>query len=438
METEKSSVASLTSALQLLEQSRLLFFKKIKVLLAIMVLPTIVELARAVLFMLLIDKPTIQNMALSLYRSFGFGGMLWTVIIPILLLSFISIIISSWSSIALVLAIQNDSLTAIDAYNQSFHKINSYWWVTFLVGGITAAGFFLFIIPGIIVSVWFAFAIFVLVLENKKGLAALFTSREYVRGRWWRIWGRMIFVNIFVGVIFWVILIAFGVVFTLLHIKDGSQFVSQILYAFATPFTIIYSYLLYKNLVGIKGTLVVPAYRGVKMFLITASIIGGLVFLLIFSLPLLYLFVVRPYQITGDSMMPRYTNGQYYITNLLAYTSAFPERGDVIILKSPQDTEKRLIKRVIGLPGEAVILRNGSVYINNQKLDEHTYLVTEGETIGNTFMHDEEEIIVPKGRVFVLGDNRSASLDSRSFGSVRVDYIVGKIAFCYWKCSGSK
>ncbi|MEX2080959.1 MAG: signal peptidase I, partial [Dehalococcoidia bacterium] len=103
-----------------------------------------------------------------------------------------------------------------------------------------------------------------------------------------------------------------------------------------------------------------------------------------------------------------------------------PERGDVIVFRDPRNPDEDLIKRVIGLPGETVEIRNGVVYVNSQPLEE-PYLERAWE--GN-----KEARVIPADEFFVLGDNRSNSLDSRSdqIGLVHKDLIIGKATLAYW------
>lgn len=147
-----------------------------------------------------------------------------------------------------------------------------------------------------------------------------------------------------------------------------------------------------------------------------------------------YLFFARPFKINGNAMSPTYKNGAYLATKLYHPNKDTLQRGDVIILQSPQNPNQDLIKRVIGLPGEAILLQNGDVYINGQKLDESKYLSPDTKTAGGTFLGDGPTITVPLKQYFVLGDNRLDSSDSRKWGFVPEADLISKIAFCYWSC----
>jgi signal peptidase I len=139
---------------------------------------------------------------------------------------------------------------------------------------------------------------------------------------------------------------------------------------------------------------------------------------------LINFFLAQATQVHGQSMEPTLHSDQRLVVEKVSYRFHGPRRGDVIVLKSPRQSSELLIKRVIGLPGEAVEIRQGRVYINGEEWDE-PYL--ERSTGGNW-----GPIIVPPLHVFVLGDNRSFSNDSRAFGMVPIENIVGRAWVSYW------
>lgn len=137
-------------------------------------------------------------------------------------------------------------------------------------------------------------------------------------------------------------------------------------------------------------------------------------------------FLVSPFQVEGSSMIDTLEDKEYIIINKLAYFVGAPDRGDVVVFRPPNDPGKFYVKRIIGMPGDTVILRDGYVYLKKgeesavHKLDESVYLTAQND--GHTFRHppssgDKEpiEYDVPVGSYFLLGDNRVGSLDSRSF-----------------------
>ncbi|MBC8264951.1 MAG: signal peptidase I [Anaerolineales bacterium] len=139
---------------------------------------------------------------------------------------------------------------------------------------------------------------------------------------------------------------------------------------------------------------------------------------------LINLFLAQATRVYGQSMEPNLHSDQRLVVEKLSYTFHEPQRGDIIILNVPRAGSGLLIKRVIGLPGEKVEIKGGRVYINEQAVEE-SYL-------SNQAQRDMKVIVVPPKHVFVLGDNRGFSNDSRSFGAVPLDNIVGRAWFSYW------
>src|SRR6266567_8049217 len=146
----------------------------------------------------------------------------------------------------------------------------------------------------------------------------------------------------------------------------------------------------------------------------------------------IYIFLFRPFQVSGDSMYPTFKNGEYILTNLIALKTNGIERGDVIVFQAPPDHQKDFIKRVIGLPGETVLLKGGYVYINGKKLDESAYLSSDVKTYGGAFLKDNQPFTVPADNYFVMGDNRPFSSDSREWGLLTRSKVIGKSFFVYW------
>lgn len=131
-------------------------------------------------------------------------------------------------------------------------------------------------------------------------------------------------------------------------------------------------------------------------------------------------------QVEGCSMNPGLETEQRVLVVKASYWFGEPHRGDVIIFHSPSDPERTLIKRVIGLPGEWVEIKDGTVYIDDQPLDE-PYIQ------GNN--KDYPRVLVPEDSYFVMGDNRNNSTDSRSWGMLSGEFIIGRAWLCYWPLS---
>ena len=128
-------------------------------------------------------------------------------------------------------------------------------------------------------------------------------------------------------------------------------------------------------------------------------------------------------RVDGGSMLPTLTNGELVIVNKLVYRLGEPKRGDIIVFYFPVDPSQEFIKRVIGLPGDQVSIHKGTVTINGQRLEE-PYL--------SVYTNYDGDWTVGEGQLFVLGDNRNNSLDSHNWGTVPMDYVIGKASFIYW------
>ena len=144
-----------------------------------------------------------------------------------------------------------------------------------------------------------------------------------------------------------------------------------------------------------------------------------------------YLLVLQPHKIKGGSMLPNFPDGEFLLTDKVTYRLGEPKRGDVIVFKPPLSEDDEFIKRIIGLPGERVSLRNNKVYINGKLLTEE-YLDPSLLTTGGNFLSEGGEVVVPLGSYFVMGDNRSHSSDSRAWGFVPKARITGRAWVIYW------
>lgn len=146
----------------------------------------------------------------------------------------------------------------------------------------------------------------------------------------------------------------------------------------------------------------------------------------------IYIFLYRPFQVSGDSMYPTFKDKEYIMTDLISLKVGDPVRGDVIVFKAPTDNEKDFIKRVIGLPGDTVMVKDGYTYVNGKKLDESAYLHSDVRTSSGNFLHDGQPFTVPPGNYIVFGDNRQFSSDSREWGLLTRKAIIGRSFFVYW------
>lgn len=149
---------------------------------------------------------------------------------------------------------------------------------------------------------------------------------------------------------------------------------------------------------------------------------------------ILYLFLVQPHQVKGNSMNPNFLDKEYILTDKINYRFHKPQREDVIIFTSPKDPDYEYIKRIIGLPGETIKIERGEVFINDQRLTE-PYLPASFQTLSGNFLKEGQAYTVSEGQYFVLGDNRNHSSDSREWGPVALEKIIGRAWFRYWPFS---
>lgn len=169
-----------------------------------------------------------------------------------------------------------------------------------------------------------------------------------------------------------------------------------------------------------------------KFFLFVWEIVKVVCISLAIILPVRY-YLIQPFYVKGASMEPNFHDREYLIVDEISYRLKSPERGQVIVFRYPKNPQEFFIKRIIALPGEEVQFKDGKVIIFNvahpdgMTLDEKylsVNLLTEDDNTG--------KIKVENNEYFVLGDNRSNSKDSRSFGAVDKSFVIGKILFRGW------
>jgi signal peptidase I len=166
------------------------------------------------------------------------------------------------------------------------------------------------------------------------------------------------------------------------------------------------------------------------------TVLSALIFMTV------YFFIGQLVEVSGDSMEPTFSNGQQLLAEKLTVNITTINRGDVVIfnnITNKIEESHLLIKRVIGLPGEKIKIQNGSVYINNEKLKEpylkndvYTYIKT------NYNMIDGEEYEIGADSYIVMGDNRTNSVDSRIFGALHRNNIIGKVVLRYYPIKSLK
>lgn len=145
---------------------------------------------------------------------------------------------------------------------------------------------------------------------------------------------------------------------------------------------------------------------------------------------IIWLFFFQAHQVKGASMHPTFESGDYLLTDKISYRLREPQRGDIIVFHSPKSRDD-YIKRIVALPGEEIKLENNTIYINNEPFDEG-YLPEETPTRPGTFLTEGKAMMMEEGNYFVLGDNRNHSSDSRDFGPIKREEIVGRAWLRYW------
>ena len=138
---------------------------------------------------------------------------------------------------------------------------------------------------------------------------------------------------------------------------------------------------------------------------------------------------IQTYIVYGPSMQPNYWEDEWIIVNKIDYKFSAPQTGDIIVFQPPIQSSKPFIKRIIGLPGETVEIKNGVVYVH--KTDGSTVKLQE-PYIKEPFSSNYDTLVIPAGKYFVMGDNRNNSSDSRGGWLVSGDKIIGKALVSYW------
>jgi len=144
-------------------------------------------------------------------------------------------------------------------------------------------------------------------------------------------------------------------------------------------------------------------------------------------------FLIQPFYVKGASMEPNFLDHEYLIIDEISYRFSEPERGDIIVFRYPRNPQEYFIKRIIGLPGEKVQIKDNHVVIFEDEKSEGTILeepyLTEGV---KTYSKTENIVSLGENEFYVLGDNRTSSKDSRSFGPVNRSFITGRVLLRGW------
>lgn len=173
-----------------------------------------------------------------------------------------------------------------------------------------------------------------------------------------------------------------------------------------------------------------------KFFLFVWEIAKVVCISLAIILPVRY-YLIQPFYVKGASMEPNFHDHEYLIIDEISYRFKEPERGQVIVFRYPRNPQEYFIKRIIALPGESVQIKDGKIFIFNETRPEG-FVLAENYLPDDllTFSQDESRINLLADEYFVLGDNRNASKDSRSFGPLNRSFIIGKALLRGWPLDG--
>ena len=155
-----------------------------------------------------------------------------------------------------------------------------------------------------------------------------------------------------------------------------------------------------------------------------AEVVKFVVLAVIIVVPI-RVYVAQPYIVSGNSMYPTFKNGEYLVVDQLTYRFAEPQHGDVIVFRFPNNPSQFFIKRIIGIPGETVRIENGKLFIARGE-DEARVEIPVAEPYAGPGGFESKTLALGDNEYFVMGDNRSASLDSRSWGPLSRDLIRGR------------
>jgi len=149
---------------------------------------------------------------------------------------------------------------------------------------------------------------------------------------------------------------------------------------------------------------------------------------------IIYLFVASPHEVIGRSMQPTFFEGQWVLADKITPRFGTLKRSEVVNIQL-EGEKSFFIKRIVGLPGETVKIENHNVYVDGKYFDESSYLASTVQTDSGRFIDEGETITLGNDELFLMGDNRPESKDSRDFGPVALDDVTGKVILRVWPLS---
>lgn len=344
----------------------------------------------------------------------------------VVLLYTVAFMLQLVSTVALLTALfSKKDISVTDAYEQGKRKFWPYLWLSLLSACISGGGFLLLIIPGVVLSVWFTFAQYILFHEHKQGITALMTSREYVRGYFWPILGRIIFISLIV-----MALSSIAGYVSFIFQNELVVTVAQSLVTLITiPLAIIYQTKLYENIRSIKGEVALTTKPG--WFYLVGSLVPFLAIVLI-ATGLLSLGTVT---ISSNEMSPSYHKGEQYVIlkqpfALIFGSSETPvSKANSVVYR--KDTRIQ-IKRIIASPGASMKRTKDTLVIQNTGIG-----VVDGTYQLSLFMPNfplapGQSRTLGRDQYYVTADNWQQA--NPNWDIISSNQMVGVPLFCYWNC----
>jgi len=271
----EQGVTTLSSPTDLLKESWGIYKARFKIFIGIV-------LASMIVAMIFVGIVIAGTLGIQFFNS----PAMFILLIP---LFFGMIILQYWSQASLIYAVKDteENIGIKESYRRGWHKIGSIFWVGLLSGIIVMGGYLLLIIPGIIFAIWFSLTAIIVVAEDLGGMNALLKSKSYVTGYWWEIFWRLLFLGLILGgisLIFgipgWIINFVAGLTKSTSLSAVGAivSFAGSIVSFLLAPLTVIYTFLIYKNLKAIKGDIAPVFSSGEKIKFIIAGFLGVLLF----------------------------------------------------------------------------------------------------------------------------------------------------------------
>ncbi len=176
-----------------------------------------------------------------------------------------------------------------------------------------------------------------------------------------------------------------------------------------------------------------------RKFLVSLAEVVEVVVVAVGAVYFIKTFLVQPFLVSGASMSPNFSHGDYLVVDEITYRFRDPARGEVVVFRYPKDESTYFIKRVIGLPGDRVVISDGMVHVTNPS-HSHGVILEEpylhGDVKTNSRPGMPQEFVLVAGEYLVLGDNRSYSFDSRDWGKLKRSEMVGLVRVRLWPFTG--